>query len=134
MRSKMDERGAAAVEFAFIVPVLIVLVLGIAEFGRAYNVQTTLTQAARAGVRSAALYNNPATARQAAKDAALPMLTLTDSQVSFTPGTTPLCPTTTSTSPAPNVSVTITYPLPFMTSFFGSSITLKGKGVMKCNG
>ena len=41
----------AAVEFAFIVPLLILLVLGIAEFGRAFQVQGTLSAAAREGVR-----------------------------------------------------------------------------------
>ena len=40
-----------AVEFAFIVPLLIVLVLGIAEFGHAFQVQGTLSAAAREGVR-----------------------------------------------------------------------------------
>ena len=55
--------GAAAVEFALVVPLLLVLVLGIAEFGRAYNMQTTLSGAAREGVREMALHNNPAARR-----------------------------------------------------------------------
>ncbi len=46
-----DERGATAVEFAFIVPLLVLLVLGIAEFGHAFQVQGTLSAAAREGVR-----------------------------------------------------------------------------------
>ena len=58
-----DERGASAVEFAFIVPLLIVLVLGIAEFGHAFQVQGTLSAAAREGVRLMALQNDPAAAR-----------------------------------------------------------------------
>ena len=55
-----SERGASAVEFAFIVPLLIVLVLGIAEFGHAFQVQGTLSAAAREGVRSMALQNGMA--------------------------------------------------------------------------
>ena len=48
MRDRMrSERGAAAVEFAMIMPLLLVLVLGIAEFGRAFQVQGTLSAAAR---------------------------------------------------------------------------------------
>ena len=65
-----DERGATAVEFAFIVPLLIVLVLGIAEFGHAFQVQGTLSAAAREGVRVMALQNDPAAARAAVRNAA----------------------------------------------------------------
>jgi Flp pilus assembly protein TadG len=39
------------------------ILLGIVEFGRAYNVQTTLTNAARESVRSMAI-NNSQTDRQ----------------------------------------------------------------------
>ena len=53
-----DQRGASAVEFALIVPLLIVLVLGIAEFGRAFQVQGTLSAAAREGARAMALQND----------------------------------------------------------------------------
>ncbi len=57
--SKTSERGAVAVEFALLAPVLIMLLLGIMEFGRAYNVQITLSSAAREGVRVMAIGNNP---------------------------------------------------------------------------
>ena len=50
-----SERGASAVEFALIVPVLVLLVLGIVEFGRGFQVQGTLSAAAREGVRLMAL-------------------------------------------------------------------------------
>ena len=42
-----SERGAVAVEFALLAPVLILLLFGITEFGRAYNVQISLSNAAR---------------------------------------------------------------------------------------
>ena len=38
--SKTSERGAVAVEFALLAPVLVMLLLGITEFGRAYNAQS----------------------------------------------------------------------------------------------
>ena len=53
-----------------IVPLLIVLVLGIAEFGRAFQVSGTLSAAAREGVRVMALQNDPAAARAAVRNAA----------------------------------------------------------------
>ncbi len=123
------ERGATAVEFAFILPLLIVLVLGIAEFGRAFQVSGTLSAAAREGVRVMALQNDPAAARTAVRNAA-PSLNpaVTNAQITITPAS---CPTgATSTT----VRVTVTYPLPFLTGFFGSGVTLSGTGVMRCNG
>ena len=131
MRQPMrDERGASAVEFAFIVPLLIVLVVGIAEFGRAFQVQSTLSAAAREGVRTMALQNDPAAARASVRGVAASLNpALTDSQIAISPATCPVTyPTTT------NVTVTISYRLSFFTGFFGSGVNLTGRGVMRCNG
>lgn len=49
------EKGAVAVEFALILPVLVLLLFGIIEFGRAYNAYVTVTHAAREGARLAAV-------------------------------------------------------------------------------
>jgi Flp pilus assembly protein TadG len=129
-RRLQDQRGAAAVEFAFIVPLLVLLVLGIAEFGHAFQVQGTLSAAAREGARVMALQNDPAAARTAVRDAA-PTLdpAVTNAQITVSPAA---CPTTDAT--ASNVRVTVEYPMPFLTDFFGAGITLTGTGVMRCNG
>ncbi|MEO5994511.1 MAG: TadE family protein, partial [Arthrobacter sp.] len=68
---RTKERGAVAVEFALLAPVLVLLLLGIMEFGRAYNVQISLSSAAREGVRVMAIGNSPTAARTAAKNAAV---------------------------------------------------------------
>ena len=52
------DRGAVAVEFALLLPLLLLIAFGIIDFGRALNAQITLTQAAREGARLAAL-NQP---------------------------------------------------------------------------
>jgi len=49
------ERGAAAVEFALILPLLVMLVFGIIQFSIAYNRQQGLHAAAREGARIASL-------------------------------------------------------------------------------
>lgn len=49
------EKGASAIEFAIILPVLIMLVFGIIQFGVAYNKYIALTHAAREGARLAAV-------------------------------------------------------------------------------
>jgi len=126
-----DEHGASAVEFAFIVPLLLVLVLGIAEFGHAFQVQGTLSAAAREGARVMALQNDAAAARTAVRDAS-PTLdpVVTNAQITVTPQTG--CPATSTTTQ--NVRVTVAYPMPFLTDFFGADIDLTGTGVMRCNG
>jgi Flp pilus assembly protein TadG len=48
-------RGQALVEFALIVPLLLLLVLGVVEFSRAWQVYQTITDAARDGARTAVL-------------------------------------------------------------------------------
>jgi Flp pilus assembly protein TadG len=132
VKSSQNERGAAVVEFALVAPLLLVMVLGIAEFGRAYHVQTTLSQAAREGVRVMALKNDPAAARAATKSAAEDALPtpLTDSQISVSPTN---C-VASGTTPAPTAAVTVTYWLPFISKLFGPPVELTGKGVMRCNG
>jgi Flp pilus assembly protein TadG len=50
-----SERGQAMAEFAIILPILLVLLLGIVQFGLVYNNWVTLTDAVRAGARKAAV-------------------------------------------------------------------------------
>lgn len=46
-----QERGAALVEFAMVLPLLVVLLFSIADFGRAFQTWITVTNAAREGAR-----------------------------------------------------------------------------------
>ena len=125
-----DERGASAVEFAMIVPLLVAIVVGIAEFGHAFQVQGTLSAAAREGARVMALQNNPAAAREAVRDAATSLDPgITDPQISINPPSCPVGVTGTTL-----VELTIDYPMPFLTGFFGDSVDLTGTGVMRCSG
>lgn len=48
------DRGAAAVEMALVLPLLMLVICGIIDFGRMFNAQITLTQASREGARAAA--------------------------------------------------------------------------------
>ena len=117
--------GAVAVEFAILAPVLVMLLLGIMEFGRAYNAQASLSAGAREGVRVMAVSKDPTAARTAAKIAAVSLKpALTDANVSFSP--------TTCTSGA-QVTITITYSLSTLTGIAGP-FTLTGKGAMLCGG
>jgi Flp pilus assembly protein TadG len=131
MRDRLRrERGATAVEFALIVPLLIVLVLGIAEFGHAFQVQGTLSAAAREGVRAMALRNDPVDARAVVRNAASSLNpAITDAQITIDAQS---CLTAGNGNNL--VRLTIRYPMPYLTGFFGSGLTLTGTGVMRCNG
>ena len=55
------EKGASAVEFAIILPILVMLIFGSVQFGVAYNKYIAVTHAVREGARLAAvgLYEDP---------------------------------------------------------------------------
>ncbi len=50
-RARLDERGAVAVEFALVLPVLVMLLLGITTAGLSYSHAIGLTNAVREGSR-----------------------------------------------------------------------------------
>lgn len=68
--ARRRDGGQSLVEFAIIVPILLALVVGIFEFGRAWNVYQVITNAAREGVRMVVVpHHSEAEARQAMQDA-----------------------------------------------------------------
>jgi Flp pilus assembly protein TadG len=127
------ERGSVAVEFALLLPVLLLLVFGIIDFGRALNAQITLTQAAREGARLAALGEPNVVSRTQAAAAGISPVTVTVTA----------CPP--GAGPGADAVVTTSYPFSFATpigaiaamfggsgSSIGSPITLTAQGVMPC--
>ena len=58
-RNKDDERGAVAVELIIVLPILVVLLFGIIEFGVAMSKMQAYTSAAREGARYAAIHCRP---------------------------------------------------------------------------
>jgi Flp pilus assembly protein TadG len=125
-RRGVSDRGAAAVEFALVLPVLILLIVGLVEFARVFNIQISLTNAAREGARTMAIENDPAMARSAVI-AAAPSISpaVAAGQIAVSPA---------NCGAGGTVTVTITYPVDLMTGFFGVSMPLTGTGVMRCGG
>jgi len=54
-RLRRNQRGAALIEMAFTLPLLLLISIGIIEFGRAFQTWQILTNAAREGARVAVL-------------------------------------------------------------------------------
>ncbi len=104
------DRGAAMVEFALVLPILLLLVIGIVEFGRAYNAQVSIQGAAREGARALAL-GEPAAAVSAAVTNAAPSV----SGLSISQSGCPAGSTSTSTAYATvTVSTNFTFGIPFV--------------------
>ncbi len=53
-----SRRGQSLVEFALVVPMLLVMLVGIIEFGRAWNMSQVVTDSARQGARAGAIYGH----------------------------------------------------------------------------
>ncbi|BCT77114.1 hypothetical protein SCMU_29560 [Sinomonas cyclohexanicum] len=122
------ERGAAAVEFALVVPLLLALVLGIVEFGHIYNAQIMISNAAREAARTMAVTGQPATAQTAA-NAVAPGLTLNVGSLA--------CVTDPTNSSLKQVTATVTSNVPLLAGSWllpASTISLTGVGVMRCGG
>jgi Flp pilus assembly protein TadG len=51
--ARRSESGVALIEFAFVLPILLVLAMGMLDFGRAFHMKSVLDQAAREGARVA---------------------------------------------------------------------------------
>lgn len=64
-----QDRGAAMIELALILPLLVMLLIGIVDFGRAYSAQVSITAAAREGARVLALKGNSAAVTNAVNGA-----------------------------------------------------------------
>jgi Flp pilus assembly protein TadG len=127
-----SDRGSVAVEFALLLPMLLLIVFGIVDFGRALNAQITLTQAAREGARLAALNQPNVVSRTQAAAVGL-------SPVSVS--VTSSCPS--GAGQGVNATVVTSYSFHFITpvgaiagvfggSGLGSPITLSAHGVMPC--
>lgn len=140
------DRGAAAVEMALILPVLLFLLMGMIDFGRAYSAQIQLSQASREGARLASLnvtasssdanYGNAAiTARVKSAAGGLNPSSLT--------ATPTYCPVPASTSDSAKVVASSTFTwitgISAISKFFGpgafpTPTTLQSTGVMRCAG
>jgi hypothetical protein len=55
----LNRRGQAAVELALVLPIFLLLVVGMLEFARAWNLHQSITDAVREGARRALIADSP---------------------------------------------------------------------------
>jgi hypothetical protein len=109
---QQPEGGVALVEFAMVLPLLLVLVFGIIDFGRAFQTWITLTNAAREGARLGTVSQDAQAVRQRCESTA--GVSGVSCSVSGLPGIT-----------GQDVTVTARFTLRFITPV-GSLISLMG--------
>lgn len=122
------ERGAVAVEMAFVMPLLVAMLIGIIDFSRIFNAELQLSQAAREGVRLAALgFTDSDVMARALLAAPNPAFgaPLLSSGVTVTP-----CPAT--PDPASIAKVQVAYQ--FQGIFWMNGKWLTQEAVMRCAG
>ncbi|CRK81535.1 TadE/TadG family type IV pilus assembly protein [Neobacillus massiliamazoniensis] len=119
-----SEKGQSLVEFALLLPVLVLLLFGIIDFGRIFHAYLTIDHAGREAARTASIGKDTTTIKNTAVSDAS-SIRLTADQVGVTPGTL---------SSGSNVTITITYPINFLTPVIGNivgPVTLKNTTVMR---
>lgn len=113
-----SESGASALEFALVAPILIVLVMGIIEFGFMFQAQLALTHAAREGARMASVgkFDAAEVANRAYPVAA--MIATSPAPPSAAVGGQP-------------ITVTLTYQYAWQVLPFPGSVALEGTATMR---
>ena len=124
-RGNTSVRGQSLVEFALVLPVFLLLLIGVAEFGRAWMTRNILTGASREAVRVAAVQGNAASALSRANNI-LSSAGISGASVSIADDG----------APYGTCSVTVSYPFPvsiagFLPGLGGKNFTLSTSTSMR---
>jgi len=138
-----SESGAAAVEFAIVLPVLLLILFGMINFGVAFAQNLALNNAARQAARFGAVDDVTRTctditdeARDNAESVGLTGSKLNDIAVSIDPGCSGSSKPCEGSSPGASVDVNLTYDseflVPWIVPGIPDSVTIEGKGEFRC--
>ena len=108
-----SEKGQSLVEFALVLPVLILLLFGIIDFSRILHASLTMDHAGREAARAASIGKTDTEVNATAVNNA--------SSISLPADKVVISPTGTKDSGS-NVTITITYPVNFLTPVVGDLI------------
>jgi Flp pilus assembly protein TadG len=114
-RFAKSEDGQAVVEFALVMPFLLLFLVGIIEFGRAWNEHQVLTDATREGARQAAVYDD---AGQVTEDSVEHVVKRVLFSNSMAPDSAVI--TLTNWTGASNTPLTVKVSYPYRFVFFGA--------------
>lgn len=140
-RGVQRERGASAVELALVLPILLLIVAAIIDFGRLFGTQLVLTQGAREGVRMLALGHPLADAQTRAEAGATGFQILSGGDTTLAYPAPVLC----SAAPLPTDAASLTVEVSFdylildgISALLGGAIPasqqVQATGSMRCVG
>lgn len=149
LRRGRDDRGASAVEFALVVPFLLVIVFGIVNFGFIFAQQLSLSNGARQAARYAVVdgptcadivtegRNSGATIGMDGGDVPVPELgrglgAVTPTPACATSATKPCAGTATGTNVTVTMTRATTWVVPIPPFNLLTPPTLVGRGIMRC--
>ena len=131
-RGRLRRRGAAAAEFAVVMPVFLIVVFGILEFGRMVMVQQVLTSTSREGARLACIDGSTVSDVETAVDQFVTAASLSGVTVTVAPN--PL------NNAQPGAQVTVGTSVPFSqvswiySGWFATNVTLSANCLMRREG
>lgn len=125
MKLFKNEKGQSLVEFALVIPLLLLIVMAIIEFGLMFNAYITITNASREGARGGALGDDNA-GIELVVDSVANHLDLNNISVVITPNTR---------SRGDMLSVTVTYDYqlitPIISNILSPIVNLESETVMR---
>lgn len=129
MRILKDKKGQALVEMALILPILLLFIFGITEFGRVFATDLVLNHAAREGARAASVGSSDSDVLLIVKNRAL-VLSLDSSKLIVS-----INPLEGSRCRGDAVTVKIKYPVkiyaPVISNIIGNSYIVSGETIMR---
>lgn len=128
-RTDENDRGVAVVEFALIMPLLLMLVFGAIQFGLLFNRQQALHASAREGARLASLPSSTNAEITARAVGALDGIPLGTPTVTITPNLSQPCENRLGQTVIVEVTVPTTIEIPMWGT---ESKTLRGRGEFRC--
>ncbi len=121
------EKGQALVEMALVLPILLLLLFGIIEFGRIFSAGLVVNLGAREGARLGAIGATDSAIVTRVQNTAI-NLDVSQLSVAITPGET-------DRKRGGEVRVQVSYPVvvfaPFISAFTGNTVTVEGTSVMR---
>lgn len=127
MKSLKNNKGQALVEFAIIIPILFLLIMGILQFGMMLNSYLTIENASREGAREGIAGSSDADIRSRIL-AVTPNLDHNDLTITITPDEN-------SRSAGDTLTVTVTYnyklTVPIISTIFHNAVNINGQTSMR---
>jgi len=127
VRSLKNQKGQAMVEFAIVLPILLLLVMGIFQFGMMLNSYITISNASREGARAGIIGSS---------DEEITQLIIATSPVLEAPNlTVNITPNSDARKSGETLTVNVAYnyklTVPIISSLFNNVVVLKGQTSMR---